>query len=56
VGTTKYKSKSSIGYSVGNKSNRYVKNNTSAINIKDPGKPKKTSKLASITINNFGHK
>jgi len=41
---------------MGYKSKKNEKKRTSAINIIDPGNPRKTSKFIRLTKNNLGHK
>jgi hypothetical protein len=56
VGPNKYNKTIKIKHKRGNKSKKKPKNNTSVINIIEPGKPKKTNKFTKLTRKSFGHK
>jgi hypothetical protein len=56
VGPTRYKSTTNPSVSTGNKSKKNEKNRISAINIIEPGNPRKIKQLIKARRNSFGHK
>jgi len=56
VGPNRYKNGSKKTHKSGNRSNKKLKNNTSAMKKIDPGNPKKTKQFKRLIRKSFGHK
>jgi len=56
VGPNKYKNGIKNKHIIGNKSNKKLKNKTSAIKKIEPGKPKNIKQLSKQIMKSFGHK